>query len=148
MHKLDGKTFRIEEVALKTGMTKRTLRYYEDILLINPVRTSSGYRLYTEEDIETVIRIKEIKESLGFNLNDIKEILQLEQQYKDICDGKTTDLAVIETSLIMMQRQMGLIEQKEITLQRVKIKYKEAFNKLNSILQQYKGDTNNEKGRI
>ncbi len=64
--------FRIEEVAKKTGLTQRTLRYYEDIQLIFPYRAESGYRFYTLEDLEKIQRIKEIKDCLGFSLHENK----------------------------------------------------------------------------
>ncbi|WP_179090334.1 MerR family transcriptional regulator [Paenibacillus sp. FSL H8-0548] len=43
---------KIEEVAKRTGLTKRAIRYYEDIGLISaPERSQGGMRLYSEEDI-------------------------------------------------------------------------------------------------
>jgi DNA-binding transcriptional MerR regulator len=129
---LTTKGFRIEEIALRTGLTKRTLRYYEDLELIKPLRTESGYRLYSEEDIERVIRIKEIKDSLGFSLIDIKDILELERNLTDIFAGKISAPVLIEESLSKIKQQMELVEQKEQTLHRVKQKYQNTFQKLNT----------------
>ena len=81
---MDTKYYKIEEVAVKTGLTKRALRYYEDLELIMPKRTDASYRLYSEEDIENINRIKDLRESLGFCLNDVKVILELEKDYKRI----------------------------------------------------------------
>jgi len=40
--------YRIEEVAARTGFTKRTLRYYEEMGLVTPAGRSEGnYRLYS-----------------------------------------------------------------------------------------------------
>ena len=51
--------YRIEEVAARTGFTKRTLRYYEEIGLITPAGRSEGnYRLYSEADVARLQRIK------------------------------------------------------------------------------------------
>jgi len=61
-------------------MTRRTLRYYEDQgLLAPPVRSSGGFRLYNEEDVVRVNRIRELRDTMGFNLNEVKQILDLEQ---------------------------------------------------------------------
>ncbi len=72
--------YRIEEIAKRTGMTRRTLRYYEDQgLLAPPVRSSGGFRLYSEEDVVMVNRIKELRETMGFNLGEVRQILELER---------------------------------------------------------------------
>ena len=54
---------RIEQVSARTGLTKRTLRYYEEIgLLAPPTRTEGGYRLYSQDDIQHLERIKRLKD--------------------------------------------------------------------------------------
>ena len=81
---MDEIYYKIEEVAVKTGLTKRALRYYEELELIIPKRTDASYRLYSEEDIENINRIKDLRESLGFCLNDVKVILKLANDVKRI----------------------------------------------------------------
>jgi len=55
----------------------KTIRYYEDIGLLNkPVRTPSGYRLYDCKCVDRLVFIKKAQ-SLGLRLNEIKEILDL-----------------------------------------------------------------------
>ena len=72
---------RIEQVAARTGLTKRTLRYYEEIgLLPAPTRTEGGYRLYSEADVLQLERIKRLKDLLGFSLSEIREIAQAEEE--------------------------------------------------------------------
>ena len=71
---------RIEQVAARTGLTKRTLRYYEEIgVLAPPSRTEGGYRLYSEHDIQELERIKRLKDLLGFSLAEIREIARAEE---------------------------------------------------------------------
>ena len=71
---------RIEQVAARTGLTKRTLRYYEEIgLLPAPTRTEGGYRLYSEQDVQHLLRIKRLRDLLGFSLAEIREIAELEE---------------------------------------------------------------------
>lgn len=51
--------YQIEEVAKKTNLTKRALRYYEELGLVSPSgRTESGYRLYTDEDVTHILHVK------------------------------------------------------------------------------------------
>ena len=64
-------------VAELTGINPETLRYYErEGLLEPPRRSSSGYRLYGEEDLNRLRFVARAKE-LGFSLQDIREFLEL-----------------------------------------------------------------------
>lgn len=130
---MEKEYFKIEDVATKTGLTKRAIRYYEDIELIKPVRTESSYRLYTEEDIDKIIRIKELKDSIGFSLNEVKDIFDLELNLIDIFKGKKQDEKLVNGAIKTLGSQLKLIEEKEQTLGRVKNKYMEVLEKLKLI---------------
>ncbi|MEY8428614.1 MerR family transcriptional regulator [Lachnospiraceae bacterium 46-15] len=66
----------ISQVAALTGISTRTLQYYDEIGLLKPSElTQSGYRLYNEEALQTLQQILFFKE-LDFKLKDIKEILE------------------------------------------------------------------------
>ena len=66
----------ISQVAELTGVSTRTLQYYDEIDLLKPsALTPSGYRLYDDEALERLQQILFFKE-LGFKLKDIKEILE------------------------------------------------------------------------
>jgi DNA-binding transcriptional MerR regulator len=72
--------YRIEEVAARTGFTKRTLRYYEEIGLITPAGRSEGnYRLYSEADVARLQRIKRLKDVLGIPLSSLKRLAEVEE---------------------------------------------------------------------
>src|SRR6266700_5307502 len=63
--------FTIEQVAARTGLTKRTLRYYEEVGLLPPTaRTESNYLRYSDLDIKLLERVKELRDLLGFSLID------------------------------------------------------------------------------
>lgn len=66
----------IGEVAERVGVTTRTLRYYEEFGLVTPsVRSAGGSRRYTEADVARVLRIRELQAVMGFNLEEIRELL-------------------------------------------------------------------------
>ena len=66
----------VSQVAKLTGISIRTLQYYDEIGLLKPSElTSSGYRLYDDEILQTLQQILFFKE-LGFQLKEIKEILE------------------------------------------------------------------------
>ena len=65
----------IQELAQRTGVSAKTIRYYESIgLLPNPQRAENNYRQYTTEVIER-LRFIVTARGLGFNLTDIGEFL-------------------------------------------------------------------------
>ncbi len=66
----------ISQVAELTGISTRTLQYYDEIGLLKPSElTQSGYRLYDDEALQKLQQILFFKE-LGFKLKEIKEILE------------------------------------------------------------------------
>jgi DNA-binding transcriptional MerR regulator len=67
----------IGDVAERTGLSAPTIRYYESIgLLAAPPRSSTGYRRYTNTTVQELRFIKKAQ-SLGFSLDEIREILTL-----------------------------------------------------------------------
>jgi DNA-binding transcriptional MerR regulator len=70
-----GKGLFIGDLAKRTGMSTKTIRYYEGLgLLSEPQRTESGYRLYSEKDVEGLRFIHGAK-ALGLSLSEIKQIV-------------------------------------------------------------------------
>lgn len=66
----------ISQVAELTGISIRTLQYYDEIGLLKPSElTQSGYRLYNDEALQKLQQILFFKE-LGFKLKDIQELLE------------------------------------------------------------------------
>ena len=78
-------SMKIGELAKRTGFTTKTIRYYELLELVaEPERTSSGYRLYTEDDVKRLEFIDKAKR-LGFSLDEIRDILILNQHQQKPC---------------------------------------------------------------
>ncbi|MGY4691714.1 MerR family transcriptional regulator [Salibacterium sp. K-3] len=68
----DKKYWKVGELARLTGLTVRTLRYYDQIGLYSPSGYSnSGYRLYNESDISRLQQILALKD-LGLSLEEVK----------------------------------------------------------------------------
>ncbi|HEY0922241.1 MerR family transcriptional regulator [Rheinheimera pacifica] len=65
---------RIGELSERTGVSIRMLRYYGTEGLLKPKRTSSGYRDYTQDEVQTVERIK-LLGSAGMTLATIQQFL-------------------------------------------------------------------------
>jgi DNA-binding transcriptional MerR regulator len=68
--------WRIGEVAKLTGVTTRTLRYWEELQLLQPTSyRASGERLYSPADVARVTRIRNLQELLGFSLAEVRTVL-------------------------------------------------------------------------
>ncbi|MDT3442787.1 MULTISPECIES: MerR family transcriptional regulator [unclassified Pseudofrankia] len=62
--------------AREVGVSVRSLRYYEEMGLLTPSgRTTGGNRLYAPDDLARVRRIRELQQLLGFNLDEVREVL-------------------------------------------------------------------------
>lgn len=60
------KMIRIGQIAKRTGVSQRTIRYYEEMGLIShPTRTQGGFRLYPEEMANNIKLIQSLKDT-GF----------------------------------------------------------------------------------
>lgn len=65
----------IGEVAERTGLSHRTIRYYEEMGLVTPAgRTEGGFRLYDEAGIDRLLLIMPMK-PLGFSIEQIRDLL-------------------------------------------------------------------------
>ena len=63
----------IKEVEKLCNMERATLRFYEQQGLISPRRRGNGYREYSQEDVQQLLRIKLLR-ALGVSLEEIGEI--------------------------------------------------------------------------
>jgi DNA-binding transcriptional MerR regulator len=72
---MENRSWKIGEIALRTGLTIRTLHHYDQIGLFSPSRvTDSGHRLYTDADVTRLHQIISLKQ-LGFALKEIKVMM-------------------------------------------------------------------------
>lgn len=72
---MDGTMHQIGEVAEAVGLSLRTIRHYEEVGLVPPSgRTTGGFRLYTDADIDRLRLVKRMK-PLEFSLDEMRELL-------------------------------------------------------------------------
>ena len=106
---------RINEVVKLTGVSARTLQYYDKIGLLIPEKQDNGYRDYTEENLEKLQKILFYR-FLKFKLNDIKELLE----------GDFDNLKILE-------------QQRELIL-REKEKFEVILHNIEKTISNYKGE--------
>lgn len=79
----------IHEAAETTGWSPRMLRYLESVGLIEPSRTSSGYRVFGPEQLQRLRTLKELLERFDCGLSDVAFAARLrkEQELREAIDG-------------------------------------------------------------
>ena len=82
---MTGRRLRIGEAAALAAVSVRTLRYYEELGLLTPsAHSPGGARRYAEEDVARLARIRELKDLLGFNLDEVRTVLTAEDRLGDL----------------------------------------------------------------
>ncbi len=128
---------RMEEVARRTGLTPRAIRYYEELGLLRPSgRTAGGFRLFTEADIGQLLRINELQTLLGFSLAEIKQTLQVDAMRAEVREAYlgTTDPAVrqelLDQAFGLIQAQIRIIDERIGRLTKLREEHEERLNRV------------------
>ncbi len=143
---MEDRYMQIGQVAERTGLTQRTLRFYEEKGLLNsPTRMEGGFRLYSEEDIQRIEHIVQLKQNLGFSLADIKEMIEAEEaisslkaQYKEL--SKEQKLESLEKAVEVIENQMVLTEKKIEQLSNMRSFWQQKLDKYNQRLKEIKDE--------
>lgn len=108
---------KIGELAKLTDTNNETLRFYESKgLLDEPRRTDSGYRLYTDEQVERVRFIVRAKH-MGFSLKEISELLSLRVDREQSTCGEVKSLA--EAKLAAIEEKISELEKMRAALKQI-----------------------------
>jgi len=99
---------KIGELEARSGASRHTLRYYEQIGLISPLRQTNNYRVYTEQTLQDLDFIQRAQ-SMGFSLGEIGEILDAQRdKLIDCADGAK-----------LIEKKMAEIKQKIANFQSI-----------------------------
>lgn len=111
--------YQIGEVAERTGVTQRTLRFYEEKgLLRPPERMEGGFRLYSDADVERIASIRNMQSLLGLTLAEIKEMVEADELLAQIRATFRPDRELperkkrVETIIEALRRQLTIVEHK------------------------------------
>ena len=111
---------KIGELEARSGASRHTLRYYEQIGLISPLRQTNNYRRYTEQTLQDLVFIQRAQ-SMGFSLGEIGEILQAQRnQLIDCAEGAKLiekKMAEIKEKIANFQSIYRYLDQERLNLE-------------------------------
>ena len=113
----------ISQVAERSGLPAKTIRYYEDIGLIRPLRSPNGYRAFRETDLHKLAFLGRAR-ALGFSIEDCRALL-------DLYEDATRESAQVKD---IAQQHLRQIDDKIAALQAMRAT-------LSGLIQSCHGDT-------
>ena len=103
----------ISEVAERSGLPSKTIRYYEDVGLITPGRSANGYRSFAETDLHKLAFLGRAR-SLGFTIDECRRLLALYEDrgrasadVKKLAEGHLEDIDRKIAELTEMRRTLS-----------------------------------------
>lgn len=115
----------IGQVAEKVGIPTKTIRYYEDIKLLQPTkRMDNKYREYSEEDIARLRLIKQAR-VLGLPLNEVKQLV--EECLDESCEHLQTSF------LTRLPKYIASVKQRVAELEELESQLKDLQSNLTSL---------------
>lgn len=113
------------EIQNKTGLTRKAIEYYEEKGLINPQKTENGYRDYSDNDLEVLIKVSlfrklgisvtEIEDYLSTGISSLSSVLRRKQHQLDVEEKRKEvfELVVKGESQELINEKIKLIEAEE-----------------------------------
>ena len=102
----------IGDVAEKSGLPPKTIRYYEEIGLISPMRGANGYRSFRTTDIHKLAFLGRAR-ALGFSIQECRALMQL---YADESRASAEVKAIAEQHLREIERKIFDLKDMQNTL--------------------------------
>jgi DNA-binding transcriptional MerR regulator len=123
-------TLRIGEIAEQSGVTPRTIRYYEELgLLPRTEREHGKHRSYTESDVERLREVTRLRDLLGLSLDELRSMITAEDVRAEVrrrfqeTDSREERLDLldralphIDTQLRLVRRRLGELQELETEL--------------------------------
>ena len=121
------RTLRIGELAELTGTTARTIRYYEEIGLLDGAadRGQGKHRCYTQADVDRVREIVRLRDLLGLSLEQLSKLLDAESARAELrreyhqTDAPAARLSILEQALGHIATQLELVRGRKHQLQQL-----------------------------
>jgi MerR family transcriptional regulator, repressor of the yfmOP operon len=112
-------TLRIGEAATRSGVTPRTIRYYEELgLLPRSDREHGKHRVYTDADVERVLELTRLRDLLGLSLDELRAVVVAEDVRAEVrrrlpeTDSRDEQIALLDSALPHLDTQLALVRRR------------------------------------
>lgn len=119
MSTTEPRVLRIGKLAERTGVTPRTIRYYEEIGLLEcGERRKGSHRTYDEADVERVLELTQLRDLLNLSLDELKQIVEAEEARAILrrrfheTDSDVERLRIVEEALPHVETQLELVRRR------------------------------------
>jgi MerR family transcriptional regulator, repressor of the yfmOP operon len=117
---------RIGELAERTGVTPRTIRYYEEIgLLPGGERAKGSHRVYIDADVERVTELTRLRDLLNLSLDELKQLVEAEEARAALrkrweATGSDEErLRIVNAAIPHVDTQLELVRRRKQELERL-----------------------------
>ena len=139
---------RIGEVAELTGTTPRTIRYCEEIGLLDsaPERAQGKHRVYTQADVDRVSEIIRLRDLLGLSLEQLSQLLEAESARAHLRDelahteDPTERKRILEELLTHISGQLDLVQTRLTELTDLAAELSDKQNKVRQKIREIDGE--------
>jgi DNA-binding transcriptional MerR regulator len=117
---------RIGAVAERTGVTPRTIRYYEEIgLLPGGAREKGSHRVYDDADVERITELKRLRDLLNLSLDELKQLIEAEEARAAIrrrfaeTQSDAERAGLLDAALPHVETQLELVRRRKHELEKL-----------------------------
>jgi len=115
---------RIGEMAERTGVTPRTIRYYEEIgLLPSSDRRKGDHRLYDDAVVDRLLELTRLRDLLNLSLDELKQLIEAEEARAalrrrfEATESNTERLRLLDAALPHVETQLELVRRRKRELE-------------------------------
>ena len=114
---------RIGEVAERTGVTPRTIRYYEEIGLLEARGPKGAHRFYEETDVERISELTRLRDLLNLSLEELKQLADAEEARAALREqfqrADADKLRIVREALPHVETQLELVRRRRLELEKL-----------------------------
>jgi DNA-binding transcriptional MerR regulator len=112
-------TLRIGEIAERTGVTPRTIRYYEELGLLPTIDREQGkHRTYTDADVDRIRELTRLRDLLGLSLEELRSMIVAEDTRAELrrrfqeTESRDEQLDLLGSAQANVELQIALVRRK------------------------------------
>jgi MerR family copper efflux transcriptional regulator len=107
----EAKSYTLREMVRQSGNTPRTIRFYEEIGLVQPIgRTPGGHRLYDARELEKLQLVSALRDA-GLSLDEIKLLFALRRSHPDGRSASRQAISILTTKIDELKRRLSVLSQ-------------------------------------